>query len=850
MSQHVLDFLAATILLALVLTGCHPQQPVFLNERGDLSHYIDRALDIEYPDVEHCSLDEVIHSYEPLTLENSDDFELWDMTLEEAVRITLSNSQVIRSLGGRFASTGPLQQPQTGEAPDILLRSSGNDAAIGSVFDPAIAEAGGPGNFTNGGPEQALSEFDAQVRSTVQWNKNDRPQNFDVDNNVFNQLNQFFARDLEQDTGTFSAEIRKMTASGGSFFFRNNTAYDQNNSPSRALTSDWNVNFEAEFRQPLLQGAGAMYNRIAGPFNPFLGIGDSGMNGVLLARINTDVSLADFEIRIRDLVNEVENAYWELYFGYRNMETQKAGRDASLQAWKKINALKEVGGPGGEAEKEAQARAQYFFFRSNMESALTQLHKAENRLRYLMGLAVSDGRLIRPVDEPTIAKVTFDWCAISAESLTRSPELRRQKWRVKQRELELVATKNHLLPRLDAFGRYRWLGFGDDLISSERSGVSPNDAIPPGQSYGDVLGGGNAFENLTSGDFQEWELGLQLLFTLGFRSELANVRHQQLQYAKSKAVLKEQELELSHQLGDAIRNIVNHYTQTETNFNRRVAAEKEVLAVETAYENGIVTLDLLLDAQRRRADAEIAFFRSLIDYNRAIAQLHLVKGSLLEYNNVYLAEGPWPGKALFDATREARKRDAGHYFDYGYTRPNVISRGPYNQHQGHGAVDSEIYDASPSEDYEEVAPTLESLESLPEPRQIESEDETTASKSILKLSSGPRLFSPRAGSKSPETLTRQPSLPIRSIRSAQAQNSRVKTPAKRRDQAAPQAIRTTRGNVGSQSSVRKLSYGESVNDNNDSSHERIENQPTPATAAAASGWKGTQHQFTGPSLRR
>ena len=107
MRRHVLDYIAATSLLALVLTGCHPQQPMFLNERGDLSHYVDRALDIDYPDVEACSLDEVVHSYEPLTLENSDDFELWDLSLEEAVQITLSNSQVIRTLGGRYASTGP-----------------------------------------------------------------------------------------------------------------------------------------------------------------------------------------------------------------------------------------------------------------------------------------------------------------------------------------------------------------------------------------------------------------------------------------------------------------------------------------------------------------------------------------------------------------------------------------------------------------------------------------------------------------------------------------------------------------------------------------------------------------------
>jgi hypothetical protein len=71
--------------------------------------------------------------------------------------------------------------------------------------------------------------------------------------------------------------------------------------------------------------------------------------------------------------------------------------------------------------------------------------------------------------------------------------------------------------------------------------------------------------------------------------------------------------------------------------------------------------------------------------------VHYRKGSLLEYDGVYLAEGPWPAKAYFDALRQARKRDAATYFNYGYTRPDVLSRGPYDQgvssgHEaGHGA---------------------------------------------------------------------------------------------------------------------------------------------------------------------
>jgi hypothetical protein len=93
-----------------------------------------------------------------------------------------------------------------------------------------------------------------------------------------------------------------------------------------------------------------------------------------------------------------------------------------------------------------------------------------------------------------------------------------------------------------------------------------------------------------------------------------------------------------------------------------------------------------LDAQRRRAQAQIDYYRSIVDYNKSIADVHFRKGSLLEFNNVTLAEGPWPEKAYWDALGRARERDSSYYLNYGWTRPRVISQGPAEQHWGESSV--------------------------------------------------------------------------------------------------------------------------------------------------------------------
>ena len=660
--QSWLQRITCVTALLGTLSGCMPQQPHYLFEDGDLSHYIDRATEIEYPDVNEPTLGEVEGSAPPLSLQNTEPKEVWDLTLEEAVQTALANGKVMKSLGGQVV--GP---------PTSLVRSP---EIAQTVYDPAVVESD-----PRQGVEAALSAFDAQLSTSVFWEKNDSPQN--VGDNPF--IEQFRPPVFEQDLGAFSAEIQKTAATGGTWSIRHNANYNWDNTSvfdpntgqgTKAYPSDWNVNIEAEMRQPLLQGYGVQFNRIAGP-----GSIPGFYNGVMIARVNTDIALADFEASVRNMIGDVETAYWELYFAYRQLDAVIAGRDSALVTWRRIYILYVNGSRGGEAEKEAQAREQYFQFRSAVEEALQNLYNSEANLRYLLGLAVTDGRLIRPADEPTTAKVVFDWHEALNEALVQNTNLREQRWMIKRRELELIASKNYLLPRLDAVAQYRWLGLGDELIEANAS------------ELGFQQSGSNAWENMTGGNFQEWQLGLEFNMPIGFRKEMAGVRNAQLLLARERAKLQEQELELSHQLAYYLRELESKFVLSQTNWNRRVAAQRQVDAVAEAYETGTVTIDVLLEAQRRLAIAESDYFRSVVDYNEAIMQVHLRKGTLLEYNGVFLAEGPWPAKAYFDAHRRARARDASIYLDYGFTRPRVISRGP-GQAMPAGGDDRVIFESN------------------------------------------------------------------------------------------------------------------------------------------------------------
>jgi outer membrane protein TolC len=553
---------------------------------------------------------------------------------------------------------------------DALVGRTGNasiyDVAISETAPGSLPRIGNPGSGSGtvtgsydgrvtanqvGGVESALAGFDAQLRVLSNsgagsfYNKTDRPQNTGT--------NPIFPNVSMGDDGGVRMDLAKRTASGGTLSVASVTNYDATNrfGGTQALSSYWTQTMEIEAHQPLLRGAGTLINRIP----------------IVLARINTDITAANFEGSVRNLVLDIENSYWDLYTAYRAVQTAKIGRNSAQLTWTFTNE-KKIGGKE-DVQHESQAREQYFFFRAALQQAMQQLYEVESRLRFLMGLAATDGRTIRPSDDPTAARVEFDWAAIHTEAIVRSPELRSQKWAIKQRELELMSAKNQLLPQLDVGVVYKWLGLGDELINADRNGINfPN----PGST---------AFDELTEGKYQEVSFFMNFAMPVGLRRELGGVRNAQLQLARAKAVLEDMELNTSHLLSSAIRNLDFQYEQAQSHFNRWQASQDEVEAAEIKNVVGLsdTPVDVVLEAHRRRAQGQIDFHRALGDYNKALAEVHYRKASLLEYNNIYLAEGSWPEKAYYDALGHARERDASYYMDYGWTRPGVVSQGSVQQ---------------------------------------------------------------------------------------------------------------------------------------------------------------------------
>ncbi len=609
--------------------------------------------------IEHVCLDNetdpsVQSTIEPRNLLRRIEEDFHELTLHQAVQTALANNEIIEtsSFGG-VGSSAVLNNPR----------------AVSSVYDPAIQQSGVL--FGGGlGVEAALSRFDTQFTTSALWGRSS-------------------ATLAPTETGAFTSELSKQFPTGGTVALSHNWNY-LGTAAGAPFASTYTGSLGLAVRQPLLAGSGVEFTRIAGPTNPAFGAITGVGQGVVISRINSDISIANFELAVRQSVRDIENAYWDLYLSYRTFDTAVVAHRSARRTWRESNDKMEVGIL--DPAEELQARDRLYETKAEVEQALSSTFRAESELRRLMGLPVNDGRVLRPADEPSIAEYVPDWDSSLRQGLFQRTELRAQKFRIKSLQLQLKAARSLVRPSVNAVGSYDINGVGDHLLAY-------NNPTPLNSGY----------SSLTQSGRETWTAGFEVTVPIGFRSQRSQVRNLELQLAKDTAVLAAQERNVSHEIATAVQEVTAAFATAQSHHKRLLAATERVEKLSYKKEVGAGTLDLVLRAQASVAAAESAYYQQVVNYNKALVNLNLATGSLLEYNGVYLAEGAWCRDAHGDAAIHAAERTHARSNPHLHTEPaEFISPGPTGTIERRPIILPQQADSSVPD-----VPTLDDPEAVP-----------------------------------------------------------------------------------------------------------------------------------------
>jgi outer membrane protein TolC len=573
----------------------------------------------------------------PRTVSEPETDEIWELTLEDAIRIGLENSEVVRVvvLGAQGIPVGGFEPSPLG-----LGATAGGVLGAGNlqtVYDPAVQETE---------IARQLSVFDANFLTSIVWGRNEAPFNNALQAGTFLGSGNRFPVIFDQWQYQYNATLQKRIATGGNLSVAYNVNFLYSNSPANVTPSAYTANTQLRVSQPLLGGS-----QQTGP---------SGLEAnrapIVIARLNADISVWRFKSSVMEMVRSIEQQYWALAQDHLQYWSRQTAVQLGEEILRKKEAEFAVG--KGSIPDVAEAKEQLERFRLQMLQATANLITTERQLRNLLGLKPNDNRRIIPVTAPIEARLQPDWETCVTQMLSFQPDIVQAQLLVRVSELNLLVARNQLLPSLNLDVLYQFNGLGRDLSSANAVMTGATIlAIDPQISLAQRNAGLNT-NPARYKTFHTWQVGLTFEMPLGFRQDLANTRAAQYALLRQRAFLQQVVHQQTHALARFFLEVDSNFKLYRTAIELREAAEQRLEAQRNFYEVGQITIDRYLDAVNRWADAvaQEAQFRN--SYNTSIAVLEEAKGTLLAYDNIALAEGPHPPKAYIQAIdqRAAHRR--------------------------------------------------------------------------------------------------------------------------------------------------------------------------------------------------
>jgi outer membrane protein TolC len=606
------------------LVGC--KQQLFKREADD-QHYRNQALKLGSltPNLESDTSVSVQPGQwqmpTPPTVDNPDR-PVRHLTLQEAIAIALEQGTTgFLTLGGGLGQGNENVQAGRGGIFSDSIRVL--------AFDPAIAGAD---------IEAALAKFDTRLLASQTWSKRDDA--------PLNLLTNF----QNGDAASFSTSLVKGLATGGVAGITYSVDYllaAVNN--GFFINPSYRSRLLFQFEQPLLQNYGIEINQLL-PNHPgsaqvprFRPAGGGRVEGILVTRVRFEQAKSEFERNVNHMLLNVEAAYWNLWSAYGALRARDEALVSAYNVWRNLEARMGLTNP----PDLHRARAQFEAFRVARLQALGQVIENERQLRILLGMN-DDGTRLVPIDSPTLTPFEPDWQAAVQEALHNRPELVQARHDLKVRQFDILIQRNLLKPDLRFVANYDLNGVGDSLAG-------------PAFDAAGVFN--NSMGVLALNKFNNWQFGFQLDVPIGYRDAHSALRVARLNLLRSFAALRDNERKVLWQLRNQYSRLVETHRTIQAQYAQLQAAERQRENLEALFREGAaanlpVLLEQILSADRTLNDARAALYRAIADYNTALAAFQFAKGSILQYDNVVISEGPLPECAQVRATEHFRERTA------------------------------------------------------------------------------------------------------------------------------------------------------------------------------------------------
>lgn len=337
-----------------------------------------------------------------------------------------------------------------------------------------------------------------------------------------------------------------------------------------------------------------------------------------IARGNRAVADADFANQIRSILEQTENAYWDLVFSIEDLKVKQQSLRLAQQLYDQNKIKIEVGTLASidlvQTESEIASRER------DIVASENSVRAAEDRLKMALNLPVEDWtKGIVPTETFKITEQTPDLTKDLEVALANRPEMVKNRLQMENAILSRKVSNNDLKPELSVTTRYQTVG--------QSSPFQIDDVIQDATYQ-------TALNKVLFTQYPGWQVSLDLNWRPFNKQGKVALSKANAELRRAELSAEQTKLTILNDVRTAGRELQANWEAIKANEKNVQFQKANVKAENQKFQNGLSTNYEVSQAQNNLSTAESQLLSSKIGYLKAMVGYEKALGLLLKNRKI------------------------------------------------------------------------------------------------------------------------------------------------------------------------------------------------------------------------
>jgi HAE1 family hydrophobic/amphiphilic exporter-1 len=360
--------------------------------------------------------------------------------------------------------------------------------------------------------------------------------------------------------------------------------------------------------------------------------------------LDTEISDSQFKQRVSEIIQQVENQYWELVFAIENFEARRSSLELAIVQYRNNQKRVEIGVMA--PIEITSSRAEVATREQEMIQSEVQIINAQNALKRLLApdpRASLWSLTILPTEQPQVRDVAISLEDAIETALQRRPELEQLRFELEKVEVDRRFYRKDGKPSVNLRFGLTSNGTAGRVLRSipvDTDGDGVPDTVIPDVPQVDSPFYGNfsdAWGQSFKFDFLSYVTAIDVEIPLRNRTNEAQLAQVAISERQVNSRIRNTQQSIIVDVRNAFEGIHTRKKGLEAARVARQLTEEQLQGENKRFEAGLSTNFEVLRYQRDLADAQVRELRAMIDYQIALTALQKATFTIIDENDIVTA---------------------------------------------------------------------------------------------------------------------------------------------------------------------------------------------------------------------